>query len=1030
MTQDKSTSPEYVVGIGASAGGLAALQQLLPNLPTRAGFAYIAIQHMAPTHASSLDQILGKLSDLDVLEAIDGTTLEAEHLYIAPADKDITVVNGAIHLQHNTTIGPRHYIDQLFTSLAQVYKDHSAGIILSGTGRDGLQGAHELKARDGFVLVQEPEEAQYDGMPSATISAELADFVGPASVLGSELPDILSRPKGNRVNEIAANQTDRKLLLTTLGQITGFPIEQYKDSTLNRRIDRRMTANKVDSLSEYIELVRNSHEEADRLLQDMQISVTSFFRDTDTFNTMKEAIKDLIAHKRLAEPIRIWVPGCATGEEAFSIAILIAQALGDRFSKGNVQIFATDIDHRAITHARKSVYLANQLSAMPAHLIEEYFDVVDGTRQVKSAIRDAVVFAEHDLLQDPPFGRLDLISCRNVLIYFKKPTQEKLIKAFHYGLYPGGYLALGPSEGIGILQEMFEPVDPSAKVYRRKELIQPPPIMALKKRRSYASPAPQGAQGAQGAQDSMSLEDQIQQVLFTECTPPTMLVNEQFNVVYLHGELAPFTQLPQGDITLNAIDLAIPQLRLELRLLIEKAQRTLATLQSHPIVVTVSDTDMMIRMRAIPMMHDNEAMTLVLFESEPSQHPAPENISETTLTDIRVRELAQELQATRDHLQTNIEALEVANEELLSVNEEFQSASEELQSANEELQTSNEELQSTNEELHTVNEELNSKSIELEDANADLENILNNVVEGIVVLDAENRVTHYSNGAKQVFDLLPTSIGRPLNTAGESIDLSLVTSEIQAASRSKHTVERELELGNTAYLVRMTPQDSGGLIISFTDETDRILASRQAQRLAAIVRDSLDAITVHDLKGNVLAWNRGAERLYGYAEAHALTMNVDQLMDANEQKIYRSIRQRILNGEVIEPYETTRVGKQGQTLDLWVTITPLHDEQGVIFAIATTERDLRERKQVLAAQRESRDAEQAALRARFERLTPREEEIFRLLVAGSGNTSSRKIGSTLGISARTVDTHRHRIKEKLGAYSMMDLLKMSQTLGI
>ncbi len=1024
MARDKSTLPEYVVGIGASAGGLAALQQLLPNLPTRAGFAYIAIQHMAPTHASALDQILGKLSDLKVLEAIDGETLEAEHLYIAPADKDITVVNGAIHLQHNNTIGPRHSIDQLFTSLAQAYKDHSAGIILSGTGSDGLQGAHELKAREGFVLVQEPEEAQYDGMPSATISAHLADFVGPASVLGSELPDILTRPKGSRVNEITANQTDRQLLLTTLGQITGFPIEQYKDSTLNRRIDRRMTVNKVDSLSEYTELVRNSHEEADRLLQDMQISVTGFFRDTDTFDTIKEAIKDLIAHKRLAEPIRIWVPGCATGEEAFSIAILVAQTLGDRFSKGNVQIFATDIDHRAITHARKSVYLANQLSAMPAHLIEEYFDIVDGTRQVKSAIRDAVVFAEHDLLQDPPFGRLDLISCRNVLIYFKKPTQEKLIKAFHYGLNPGGYLALGPSEGLGILQELFEPVDTGAKVYRRKELVQPPPIMALKKRRSHASPAPQGTQ------NSLSLEDHIQQVLFTQCAPPTMLVNKQFNVVYLHGELAPFTQLPQGDITLNAIDLAIPQLRLELRLLIEKAQRTLATLQSHPIVITVADTDMMIRMRAIPMMHDNEAMTLVLFESEPLQHPAPENISETALKDIRVRELAQELQATRDHLQTNIEALEVANEELLSVNEEFQSASEELQSANEELQTSNEELQSTNEELHTVNEELNSKSIELEKANADLENILNNVVEGIVVLDAENRVTHYSNGAKQVFDLLPTSIGRPLNTAGESIDLSLLTSEIQAASRSKHTVERELELGKTAYLVRMTPQDSGGLIISFTDETDRILASRQAQRLAAIVRDSLDAITVQDLKGNVLAWNRGAERLYGYSEAQALTMNVDQLMDADEQKIYRSVRQRILNGEVIEPYETTRVGKQGQTLDLWVTVTALHDEQGVVFAVATTERDLRERKQILAAQHGARFAEQQALRARFERLTPREEEIFRLLVAGSGNTSSRKIGSTLGISARTVDTHRHRIKEKLGAHSMMDLLQISQTLGI
>ena len=1024
MNQELNLEPEYVVGIGASAGGLAALRQLLPNLPTQAGFAYIVIQHMAPTHASTLDQILSKLSELEVLAADDGLALQADCLYIAPADKDVTVVNGCIHLLHNNSIGPRHSIDQLFVSLAQNYADHSAGIILSGTGSDGLQGAHELKARDGLVLIQDPEEAQYDGMPSAPISAHLADFVGPANTLGTQLSTLLTRPKNHGLSKITTDKERRQELLTTLEDISGFPIGHYKDSTLDRRIERRMAVNKVESLAEYINLMRASDDEAYKLLQDLQISVTGFFRDPDTFSAIATAIKDLVARKRPAEPIRVWVPGCATGEEAFSIAILLAQALGDHFSKTNVQIFATDIDNRAISHARKSVYLAEQVSALPEKLIEQYFDVLDGTRQVTSAIRDAVVFAEHDLLQDPPFGRLDLISCRNVLIYFKRPTQEKLIKTFHYGLNAGGYLVLGPSEGLGILQELFEPADPKAKVYQRKERIQPPPIMAQKLRRKHPYPTPLQPTGG------MSLEEHVQQVLFNQYTPPTILVNQQFDVIYLHGELAHFMQLPQGDITLNAIDLCIPQLRLELRLLIEKAQRTRTAITSHSIAISQKDNDIVLRMRAIPMTHDNETATLVLFEHEPAPQSIDLTEHEATSTDLRVRELTQELEATRDHLQTNIEALELANEELNSINEEFQSASEELQSTNEELQTSNEELQSTNEELHTVNDELKSKSDELIAANMDLESILSNIVEGIVVLDNDNRVTRYSSGAKQLFDLFPASIGHPLTTAGESIDLTLLATEIQSASRSKHMVERELELGNKAYLVRMVPQISGGLIISFTDETARIHATRQAQRLATVVRDSLDAITVQDLKGNLLAWNRGAEQLYGYSEAQALTMNVSQLLPPEEQAIYSSVRERLVDGERVEPFETTRLGKQGQTLNLWVTATALRDDQDVTYAIATTERDLRERKLVLEAQQASQKADLEALRERFERLTAREEEIFRLLIAGSGNTTSREIGHLLSISARTVDTHRHRIKEKLGARSVFDLVKIAHTLGL
>ena len=1027
MVNDTKDTPQIFVGIGASAGGLAALRHLLPNLPVGRGFTYVLIQHMDPAHPSTLDQILSRDTALSVEQAVNATRLSPDHLYITPSDKDSTVVDGTLHLEDIHDIGTRHSVDVLLTSLAAAHGDAAVGIILSGTGTDGLQGAHELKAAHGLVLAQDPTDAEHTGMPQAIVSARLADIIAPAARLGIELAQVIDRANNPPVLDAEAHGPEaRAALIQILQRKTGFAFDQYKDSTMNRRIDRRMVINKLDALDDYINLVEQSDTEADALLKEMQISVTGFFRDEGAFAAIAETIKSITLRKRPGEPVRIWVPGCATGEEAFSIAILVAEALGEYLVSTTVQIFATDIDASAITFARRSIYSKSALNNVPERLLDKNFEANDGsTYRVQTHIRDLVVFAEHDLMRDPPFGRLDLISCRNVLIYFKRPAQEHLLKHFHYVLNAGGTLVLGTSEGVGALNDLFQPVNQLEKVYTAKDVERTTPAFSGQSRRNRSPVVPMMTTGPQ------SVEQQILEALFEQYAPPSILVNSRSDIVHLHGELAPFMELPQGDITVNAIELTVSPLRLELRLLLQKAQRERRLIRTRAIELSGPDGRLLVTLVAVPVNGEPDAgqNTLVLFETaRPIEHMLSEDETSEE-TDFRIRELEQELVATREHLETNIQEMEVSNEELQSINEEFQSTTEELQSANEEFQTTNEELQSTNEELHTVNDELRSKTAELELTNNELESILNSVVEAVVVLDKELRVTRYSPGTKRVMDLLPTSIGQPLVSVGGSMDLTLLSSEIKTAMQSKQVVTRELQLDEIAYLVRLIPGKTGGLIVSFIDETERLKAGINERRLVAVLRDSNDAISVQDLTGQFIAWNHGAERLYGFNETEALTMNIRDIVPPGYEDTSIDYFRQLTMGKEPESTEAKRRTKSGHTLSVWVTATALYDDHGNIYAVATTERNLTERL-ADAIQQANLDAKEQDIRDRFERLTPREREVMSLLVAGSATASSRQIGEQLGISVRTVDTHRRRIKDKMDAQSMLDLVDKAKMCGI
>lgn len=1025
MSQNAYASALVYVGIGASAGGLKALRDLLPGLPVGSGYCYVVLQHMDPRYPSALDQILRRDTRLRVEIATNDCHLKPEHLYIAPSDQDCTVVDGVLHLKPAHAGGPRHSVDLLFTTLAEAHRQASVGIILSGTGTDGLQGVRAIKAAEGIVLVQDPADAEHQGMPAAVLQARLTDIVGPASALGAELQRVIERTQQATPALHQPSATDeRAAILRLLLRKTGFSFDHYKDTTIDRRIRRRMDVGRLDTLAEYLRVLEASDTEADLLLKDMQISVTGFFRGEQAFTAAARVIQQLVNQKPNGNPVRIWVPGCATGEEAFSLAILVAEAFGSRLATANIQIFGTDIDTDAIAHARKSTYWKSLVepSVSPA-LIDKYFDAVDQGYKVRPIIRDLVVFAEHNILQDPPFSHLDLVSCRNLLIYFKRSAQQRLLRALHYVLNPGGHLFLGPAEGIGNLNSFFEPIQDDSSLFIRQHVDLPPPSFAhLARGKRLQAPVkePLGHQ---------SIDQQVQTALLEQYTPPAVLVDANFDIVHVRGDLSPFARLPEGAATINALDFAVPELRLELRLLLHKAQRAHGTARSRSIEMKIGAVDQLVTLVAFPVnLHPpTQPHTLVLFETQLSVTQSTRADTTEQTANFQIRELEQQLTATRDHLQSNIGEIEASNQELQLVNEEFQSTTEELQSTNEEFQTANEELQSTNEELRTVNDELQRKSAELETANRELEGILNAIVEGIIVLDSELKVTRYSARSKEVLDLLPTNIGRPLMAVAGPVDLTLLSAEMQTAFNEQRTTEHELELDDRVFQVRLIPQPTG-LIIAFSNETEKIRSDRQSRRLATVVRDSNDAITVQDPNGNILAWNNGAEKLYGYLESEALTMNISELLPPAYAEDAAAFLKGVLADDPRASFETVRLTKDRRELAVWVTATALRDERGVAYEIATTERDLAARRVTDAARRAA--INESDVLKRFQTLTPRERQIMGMLVAGSSDHSSREIASELGISARTVDTHRQHIKDKMAAKSISDLTLKARLCGL
>ena len=702
----KTKEPVIIVGIGASAGGLEALQSLLQNLPENAHMTYIIAQHLSPTYKSMMVELLAKESALPVEEAQGGQRVKPGTIYICPPNKDITVRSDTIMLSHPgpRLYGPKPSIDIFFESLALDKGAHAIGIILSGTGSDGTRGVRAIKAEGGYVLAQEPGSAKYDSMPVSAINTGNIDLVLPPEQMGSELIELLSYP----AQKIGSDQDGRFAdlytnMLSKLRDFKGVDFSVYKPSTIQRRIERRMAALKQASMADYHNYLSRNTDELEALFKDILIGVTSFFRDRAAFEALEAHLRDLIAKKE-DHTIRIWAPGSSTGEEAYSVAILLSRILGEEIGKYKIQIFATDIDEDALTFARKGLYPESALIELDKKIRDRYFQIRSDAYEVVKPIREMVIFSRHDIIKDPPFLRLDMIVCRNLLIYFSQELQKRIFPAFHYAINDHGLLFLGKSESIGSFSNLFKPVDKSWKIYSavylgRKE---PPKSVRLFESRNY-----EATKGIVKRLNKPTLQEKLFAYVNEHIVPMCIIVNDSMDIVFVKGS-NPYLVQPEGERTNNVYKNVMSTLSIELRAaILECSKEDRSVKSSFQKVALTGDIIRYVRMVVMQMGNESEEpLYMVCFQEEESEQLKNFEAAHPYGSDEATQQLELELARTKEHLQTVIEELETSNEEMQSLNEELQSSNEELQSSNEELETTNEELQSTNEELQTAYTEL------------------------------------------------------------------------------------------------------------------------------------------------------------------------------------------------------------------------------------------------------------------------------------------------------------------------------------
>nr|WP_315429493.1 chemotaxis protein CheB [uncultured Albidiferax sp.] len=974
-TLTAATPPHFpIVGIGASAGGLAAFEAFFSGMPPHKepGMAFVLVQHLAPDHTSMLTELLQRHTRLQVIEVQDGMVVKINCAYIIPPNRDMAFLNGALQLlEPDAPRGHRLPIDFLFRSLAQDQHELAIGIVLSGTGSDGTLGVRAIKGEGGMVMVQNPDSAEYDGMPRSTLGTGLVDYELPPAEMPAQLMAYVAHAYGRpprSVTSTSAPQTENNLkkIFILLHTHTGHDFSQYKPSTIYRRIERRMAVHQIESLDDYVKYLQQSKVEVDALFHDLLIGVTNFFRDPEAFEALEaKVVPKLFEGKPAGSVVRVWSTGCSTGEEAYSIAILLHERLEALKLNYKVQVFATDIDSRAIAIARAGLFPASIASDITAERLARFFTAEpDGSVfRVHKNIRDMLVFSEHNLVKDPPFSKLDLISCRNLLIYMGSELQKKVMALFHYALVPGGMLFLGSSETVGELGDGFSVVDRKAKAYQRKEDFQGAQRSALGR---FLPPLAVKDVALTPTTDKLpiqpvklSLRAITEQTLLQQVAPVAALVNGQGDILYLHGRTGMFLEPAPGEAGINNIvKMAREGLRRELATALHKVVKEKKRVQAFNVRVRTNGHFSLVNLTICPADTGfasalESPLYLVVLEEAPPQEtpthaPALGAVSETQ---AHIAELTDELQAKEEYLQAANEELETSNEELKSSNEEMQSINEELQSTNEELETSKEELQSINEELATVNTELQTKVTDLSRANNDMNNLLAGTGIGTIFLDHQLHILRFTPTVTAIVHLILSDVGRPVGHIASNLigytrlvdDVKAVLANLQPLEVNVQTQERK------HYTMRILPyrtQDNviEGAVITFVEVTEMVRtreALRMANemlRLAVVVRDASDAITVQDMDGRILAWNPGAVRMYGWSEAEALKMNVIERIPVALRSAALARVKRLSLGETLEPYITQRLTRDGALLQVSLTSTALLDAGGEVYAIATTER--------------------------------------------------------------------------------------------
>lgn len=959
-----------VVGIGASAGGLAAFEAFFSGIPALGdpGMAFVLVQHLAPDHNSILTDLIRRYTRMQVFEVEDGMVVMPNCAYIIPPGRDMAFLKGALHLlEPSAPRGQRLPIDFFFRSLAQDQRERAIGIVLSGTGSDGTLGVRAIKGEGGMVMAQNPASTEYDGMPRSAIATGLVDFELPPAEMPVQLIAYVTHAFGHPPKAAApAIRTEnalKKIFILLRSQV-GHDFSQYKSSTIQRRIKRRMAVQQIESMNDYVKFIQTTPSETEALFRDMLIGVTNFFRDPEVFNALeKHIIPKLFAAKRADAEIRIWVPGCSTGEEAYSLAILLAEHREELKLNFKVQVFATDIDGNAIATARAGIFPASIATDITPERLERFFspEPGDSAFSVHKSIRDMLVFSEQNVIKDPPFSRLDLISCRNLLIYMGNELQKKLIPLFHYALNPGGFLFLGTSETVGDFQDLFATLDRKARIYQRRE---DSPGSQHAGPGRFLPPMTAPGSGSLRAVEKTVLTGKLQlrelteQALLQEIAHAGVLVNARGDILYLHGRAGLYLEPAPGESRPNNIlKMAREGLHRDLVVTLRKIAETGETVRCSGLRVKTNGdfitVDLIVRpVTAAPAASPASSLYLVILGQAPEpviRDPSSaiseqdsEFSSETGSeeADTRIAALKRELRVKEEYLQTTNEELETSNEELRSSNEEMQSINEELQSTNEELETSKEELQSVNEELATVNSELQTKVSDLSRANNDMSNLLAGTGIATVFVDHQLRILRFTPAATRIINLIQSDIGRPVSHIASNLTgYGNLKEDTQAVLDTLVPKEADVRTAEGLwYCMRIQPYRTmdnviEGAVLTFVDVTE-------ARKLHEALRVNEERLRVALSAVSICVFNQDTDLRYTWIQNPNFGFVTEQIIGKTDVDLLRekdaatltTIKRKVLeSGKGARRNVQVTIADQTVVYDLM--IEPLHDVAGAVVGI-------------------------------------------------------------------------------------------------
>ncbi|MEO0386096.1 MAG: chemotaxis protein CheB [Pseudomonadota bacterium] len=943
---------DYWVGIGASAGGLEALRALMRNLPKDLRATYIIAQHMAPHHRSMLPEIIQRETDLEVVNVIDDLIPQPNKVYITPSNHDIVIAENRVRLvaPSEEPSSPKPSVDRFLATLAKAKGDHAIGIILSGTGSDGSQGIRHIRAGGGITIAQDDMTAKYPSMPTSAVETDCVDLVMSPEEIGAQFANIVAEPRNLEALKSSPIHLDAlSELFQLLNMQSGVNFRLYKSATVQRRVERRMAAVRVSNLDDYVSIAKGSQREVQALFQDLLISVTSFFRDPGEFEALRPFIQQIVDAKRdSTAPIRIWIPGSATGEEVYTIAFLFAEAFGglDQFSRARIQIFATDIDENAIEVARRGFYSETALQEIPQEFVTRYFEPVMSGLTVKKALREKMVFSHHNVTQDPPFLNIDLISCRNLLIYFQATLQAQVLDRFHYALVPNGVLFLGKSESVTASETLFRPAGTEKHIFFHRPAKHRKTLPDLVDRPTHLQRRERSGSYVE-ARDLQAAEARFTS-LVAAVGPDALLVTADLQVRQAYGQMTPYINVRQGNVNTSVTTLVREPLGQDVRATVPVAIRKM---QRSACAAHIAPDDPNFRERVVIYPVESgqgeEVLALVVFNRWKEEALVEREDYASESTERRITALTQELNIAQTNLQQTVEELETSNEELQALNEELQSSNEELQSTNEELETSNEELQSTNEELSTVNEELQINAQELQSVNESLRSILENVGIPMLVVDRSLVINSASRVAEEFFSLDPHFTHPHVSACSVPVGFPVLGTVLNEAIDTGLRIQRHVSSDTASAVLTVAPHFSNtgeiiGAIVLVSDNTEELRRTRN--KLQTILDAMPEAIFVYSASGEVVSANIAGEAMIAGDDVS------ERLSGATQEEIRVSAQKTIQSGAGHKARIRRAEMADGTKRWLQDSLVPGKDPasgDSVAFGIASDITDLKEAEEVL-----------------------------------------------------------------------------------